>query len=180
MAGQFIGDVRVEWLSTSGPDRQMQLLSDFAYLDPAGKRWSVPAGARIDGASIPQVFWTSFGPPFVGDYRRASVVHDHYCDTRTETAQATHRMFHDACRTGGVPAVRASLMYAAVKGFGPNWSGPSISEAPGLAKTVPQIRAASEAEFFDIEKWIEESHPTLDQIDNRLEQLGPLVELPVS
>ena len=138
-------------------------------------------GTVVNGASIPQVFWTSFGPPFVGDYRRASVVHDHYCDTRTETEQATHRMFHHACRTGGVGTLQASMMYAAVKTFGPHWKGTSISELPGVqAVTVPQIRAASEAEYQELEKWIEEANPSLDEIDQRIEQLGPLVDIPVS
>lgn len=180
MAGQFVGEVEVRWLSTPGPDRVMELMSDFAYVDPAGKRWDVPAGAKIDGASIPQVFWTAFGPPFVGDYRRASVVHDHYCVVRTETDTDTHRMFRDACRTGGVAHLKASAMYAAVNLGGPHWTGPSEIEAPGVAATVPQVRAARDADFFEIQKWIEETDPTLDAIDARIEQAGPLVELPAS
>lgn len=180
MADQFVGEVRVEWLGNAGPDRDMKLTGSFSYIDPAGKRWDVPAGTVVNGASIPQVFWTSFGPPFVGDYRRASVVHDHYCVVRTETEHATHRMFHDACRTGGVGIVKAKLMYSAVKTFGPHWSGTSISELPGAAGAVPQLRVASEAEFPALEKWIEETNPSLEEIDERIEQIGPLVEVPVS
>ncbi|WP_193177666.1 DUF1353 domain-containing protein [Oricola nitratireducens] len=181
MAGHFIGDVDVRWLSNPGPDRVMELTAPFAYVDPSGKHWNVPSGAKIDGASIPQIFWTAFGPPFVGDYRRASVVHDHYCVTRTETDKETHRMFRDACRTGGVPAIKASAMYAAINLGGPHWAGPTMPEALGAPPfVVPQIRAASETDFFDIQKWIEETNPTLDEIDARIEQAGPLVAIPTS
>jgi Protein of unknown function (DUF1353) len=181
MAGQFIGDVVVKWLSNPGPDRKMEMLSAFSYVDPAGRNWNVPAGAKIDGASIPQVFWTSFGPPFVGEYRRASVVHDHYCDTKSESEFATHRMFYNACRTGGVNALKASAMYAAVKTFGPHWKGPVTPEAIGAAPiVVPQVRAATDTDYFEIQKWIEETDPSLDEIDARIEEAGPLVSIPAS
>ncbi|WP_421850829.1 DUF1353 domain-containing protein [Oricola sp.] len=179
MASQFVGEVHVRWVGNSGPDRDMQLTDPFGYVDPEGKTWSVPAGTVVNGASIPQFFWTSFGPPFVGDYRRASVVHDHYCVTKTETAKATHRMFHDACRTGGVGALKAKLMYNAVRTFGPNWSGPSMEELPGaVPMAVPQMRSVDEGAFHELERWIEESNPSLDEIDERIDHLGPLLEIP--
>jgi hypothetical protein len=121
VSGHFVGEVEVTWLSHAGADRDMRLLQDFSFVDDAGTQWPVPKGAVINGASIPQLLWT-WGPPFVGDYRRASVVHDHYCIVRTRTAKATHRMFYHACRAGGVRKSKAKLMYTAVATFGPQWT----------------------------------------------------------
>ena len=36
--------------------------------------------------------------------------------------QEVHRMFHDACRCGGVGAAKAATMYYAVYQFGPRWT----------------------------------------------------------
>lgn len=119
--GSFVGDVVARWLD---PDRRMQLTEDFAYLDPGGKRWHAPKNSIVDGASIPQVFWTFVGGPFEGLYRKASVVHDVACVERREKWEDVHRMFYYAMRAGGVGETRAAVMYAAVYKFGPRWDEP--------------------------------------------------------
>jgi hypothetical protein len=83
--------------------------------------WAVPSGAKVDGASIPRGLWTIFGAPFTGKYRKASVVHDHFCDSKTRPWEATHRAFYDAMLASGEDIVRAKLMYYAVYRFGPRW-----------------------------------------------------------
>jgi Protein of unknown function (DUF1353) len=45
----------------------------------------VPAGAIVGGASIPQVFWSIIGGPFEDKYREASVIHDYYCEQKSDT-----------------------------------------------------------------------------------------------
>ena len=65
----------------------LKLLADFAFEDPRGRLWKVPAGVEVDGASIPRIFWTLFGGPFEGNYIHASVVHDHFCVTRTRSSE---------------------------------------------------------------------------------------------
>ncbi len=129
-AGDFHGRVVVQWLEEDGDDREMQLLEGFSFTDDAGKVWLVPEGARINGASIPRLFWNVIGPPFVGDYRRASVIHDHYCDTKTEPWEKVHEMFYEASIAGGVPEARAKVMYAAIYAGGPRWdqNGEEIAE----------------------------------------------------
>src|SRR4051812_21904157 len=78
--GHFVGDVVAVFLSDG---RRMQLNADFAYISPTGKRWNAPNGSIVDGASIPQAFWTVVGGPFEGQYRNASVVHDVACVNRS-------------------------------------------------------------------------------------------------
>ncbi len=116
--GRFEGEVVASW---DADGRLMTLREDFAYVDPAGRRWLAPAGTVVDGASIPRLFWTVIGSPFSGRYRNASVVHDIECDEMREPWQDVHRMFYEACRAGGVEEAQAKIMYYAVYHFGPRW-----------------------------------------------------------
>jgi hypothetical protein len=116
--GSFDGTVQTEWL----PDgRNMLLLADFAFLDQDGVRWEAPRGATINGASIARFFWRVIGGPYEGKYRLASVVHDWFCTSQTRPARAVHQMFYQACRAGGIGPIKAWLMWAAVRFFGPKW-----------------------------------------------------------
>ncbi len=116
--GRFDGEVVARW---EDDGRQMTLVEDFAYVDPSQVSWAAPAGSVVNGASIPRAFWSLIGGPFEGRFRNASVVHDVACVVRERRWQDAHRMFHDACRCGGVHAAQAAAMYYAVYHFGPRW-----------------------------------------------------------
>lgn len=146
--GRFEGDVIARWLDHRGDDRDMELLEDFAYIDPDDKRWVALQGSVINGASIPSALWSTVGPPFVGDYRRASVVHDVACDEKREPHEAVHLMFYYAMRAAGMGWTKANVMYQAVKRFGPSWSraGASLTRRRPRAATVQAFaRAVEEA-----------------------------------
>jgi hypothetical protein len=183
MAARFIGSVSVSWLQHPGDDRDMKLNQDFSFEDAAGQKWKTPKGAVINGASIPRVFWTTFGSPFIGDYRRATVVHDYFCQVRTRPSEATHRMFFEACVVGGVNSTRAKVMYAAVRTFGPSWrtlagdlalNGVVILEA---GEEITVRHTMDEQDFATMAKWIEESDPPLDEIDVEIDRNA--LEMPV-
>jgi hypothetical protein len=115
------------------PDgRNAQLGADLVIIGPQGVRGAVPAGATVNGASIPRAFWPVIGGPFEGRYRDASIIHDWFCDRRIRTWQATHRVFHDAMIVSGVSAPKAKLMYFAVY-----WAGPRWEERVTLHTTLP-------------------------------------------
>ena len=125
----FSGPVQTEWL----PDgRKMKLLKRLTYAAKNGVKWVAPKGAIIDGASIPQLLWSLSGSPYCGKYRRASVLHDVYCQTRKCSTDHTHRMFYEAMLDDGVDQETAEQMYFAVKNFGPNWDaeGKDIRRLP--------------------------------------------------
>lgn len=128
--GTFQGDLIVKALKGG---RNLELTHPFAFLDPKGKLWSVPAGTIVDGASIPQAFWSIIGGPFEDKYREASVIHDHYCDRKTETWENVHLAFYHGMRARGVGSIKAKIMYAAVYNFGPRWVELST---PSLAKSL--------------------------------------------
>ncbi len=116
--GKFVGQVVTKWLDDG---RRMQLQEDFGYLDVSEKLWIAPSGSVVDGASIPQPFWSIIGGPFEGKYRNASIIHDVGCDQKKEPWEDVHRVFFEASLSSGVETSKAKLMYAAVYHFGPRW-----------------------------------------------------------
>ena len=120
----FIGSVQTHWLEHDGRDRKMVLIDDFAFCASNGWEWRAFMGDIFDGASIPKPLWALFGSPFVGDYRRAAVIHDSYYKGGGEhfaTRKQTDQMFLEAMRCDGVGRIKSRLMYAAVRLFGPRW-----------------------------------------------------------
>jgi len=120
MKAHFIGDVITLWLL--GASRLMSLEKSFIFVDSKGVSWFVPKGSKIDGASIPRIMWFFIGSPFVGKYRRASVVHDDYCRKKSRPHKEVHKMFYEAMRCDGVNYFKAKAMYYAVKIGGPKWT----------------------------------------------------------
>ena len=116
--GHFIGNFDVR-MNDDG--RKMTLLAPYEYDDAALRAWPVEKGWVVDGASIPQAFWSIIGGPLEGKYRNASAIHDYYCDKRTRTWQDVHHMFYAAMRAKGVDVVQAKIMFAAVWFKGPRW-----------------------------------------------------------
>ncbi len=114
-AQSFSGGFEFAWLDTpDGDHRDMRVLNTVKFTDSAGKVWTVPATSVVDGASIPRILWTFAGSPYVGKYRRASVVHDHYCDIRTELQSNVHLMFKEAMLADGASWLEANTKYGAV------------------------------------------------------------------
>lgn len=113
--GQFSGNPKTEWLAEKGDDRDMRVIEAFWYVDPAGRRWDVPEGTIINGASIPRTLWSSVGSPYTGDYRRAAVVHDAVVGKEGVLRKEADAMFYHACLAGGCSLLQAKLLYAGVR-----------------------------------------------------------------
>jgi len=98
----------------------MILEDDFSYTDKDGKVWLAPKGAEINGATIPKILWSTVGSPFVGVYRRASVVHDYFVgegnnpDVSYQERREADKMFYRACRTDGCSWKFAAVLYVGV------------------------------------------------------------------
>lgn len=124
-AGHFRGRFSAVF---DGDGRHVTLTEPYAYIDDRDKEWSVPSGWTVDGASIPRALWSIIGGPLDGKYRNASVIHDYYCDTKTEPWWDVHEVFYEAMLSSGVDPAKARIMYLAVYHFGPRW--------PSQVKTV--------------------------------------------
>lgn len=122
------GPPLTEWLPGTN---KMRIARAFTFYDPRGKKWQVPLGWKVDGASIPRILWPIAGSPFDGPYRDASIIHDYYCDVKTRSWKETHRVFYDAMIASGVSASEAGQKYWAVYHFGPTWGEPrSLFQLP--------------------------------------------------
>jgi Protein of unknown function (DUF1353) len=152
VGGRYIGKVQAEF---NADGRTMKLLRAFKYIDPAGIEWSAPAGAVIDGASIPQVAWSLIGGPFEGRYREASVIHDVACVEKTRPWNAVHEVFYFAMLTSGVDPLKAKVMYAAVHHFGPRWSTKNAGGISGGAIDTPAPKTLTESDFASLKATIE-------------------------
>jgi Protein of unknown function (DUF1353) len=181
MPVHFRGTVSVSWLTQPGADRDVKLEQDFGFEDSGGLIWTAKKNAIVNGASIPQIFWSTFGSPFIGDYRRASVLHDYYCEVRTRPSAATHFMFYEACRAGGVGPIKAKTMYTMVKTFGPSWTlvtegievnGHTVIEKGGMltfSRTMPR------ADFSELVQWIEAENPPIEELDAEIAKRSTIV-----
>lgn len=134
--GRFSGNPKTEWLSDQGDDRDMRVLEPFWYLDPGGRRWDVPAGTIINGASIPRTLWSSVGSPYTGGYRRAAVVHDAVVGREGIVRAEADTMFYFACLAGGCSLIQGKLLYAGVR-IG-SWASNKQVLAHDLAAGVPE------------------------------------------
>ena len=114
----FSGPVYTEW---QGP-RNMRLDHNLVFTDRTGKRWKAPRGSFVNGATIPQYLWSVIGSPFVGNYRRASAIHDYFVGEdqnpnpiSPEAIKAADRMFFEACVSDGCSIEFASTLYIGVR-----------------------------------------------------------------
>jgi len=152
--GSFSGEPSTLWLTQDGDDRDMRLLEPFTFTDPSGMVWDAPAGAVIDGASIPRALWTLVGSPYTGDYRRASIVHDIASDRAGPDKgkrRAADRMFYQACRAGGCSVEQATILYLGVRAGGiwpfvPQWAPALAAQAmgPRLVRFAAEDRLESD------------------------------------
>ncbi len=140
----------VEWLDDPFVAK-LQLREDFGYEDRAGKLWLARQGQVLDGASIPPAFRDMIGMPFVGDYRRTSVVYDYYCHVMSEPWRDVHRMFYDASLTEGVSEVNAKVMYAALYAAGLRWEMPGSSCFRSCHAAAPSLTWKPQVEERDVE-----------------------------
>jgi uncharacterized protein DUF1353 len=170
--GEFKGDLILKPL-TDG--RTMELVRPFTYIDSRGIAWPVPAGTKVDGASIPSVFWSILGAPYTGKYREASIIHDHYCATKSRHWKAVHKVFLDGMTARGVDTLQAKLMYLAVYRFGPRWDfdvdacfckGCPVCANPILKRIQHYSPKYIAEDFEDLRRKLESRQLSLDQLED--------------
>ena len=149
--------------------RNGKVLSEFSFVDAEKKVWTSPNGAIVNGASIPRPLWAIVGSPWTGRYRQASVIHDHYCDARTETWQSVHRVFYNAMMASGVNEIQAKIMYAAVYRYGPRWNivyTPNCINCLTVPHKLPQYTPTiTESQVQALRIQVESTNPSLDEIE---------------
>lgn len=145
----FNGKLITEWLDDG---RNMRLMGSFGYISPDKKLWKVPKGTIVNGASIPRFLWSFIGSPFGDKYRKASVIHDYYCETRSRDWKRVHKVFYEAMLDSGVDPSKAWLMYQAVERFGPRWDTHAVRSLQSCRKPDGSIDFANCARNAPSEK----------------------------
>ncbi|TNE69718.1 DUF1353 domain-containing protein [bacterium] len=159
MSGAFHGEIITKWSEVE--HRWMSLIQAVTYTDPNGHNWIAPAGTCLNGATIPKFLWSSVGSPFVGVYRRASVVHDYFvgesspsipdCKNLTDVGfwarRKADKMFYHACRTDGASRGFAMLLYLGVT-LG-TWGSLFKSKGRGLFKANADLDSLAEKSMYD-------------------------------
>lgn len=137
-------------------------LAQLDFVDGSGATWVAPKGIVTDGASIPPIFVSIIGDPTSPEFVNAAAVHDAYCgigneqglNFQTATWQRVHIMFYDALRVGGVPEIKAKLMFAAVWLGGPRWG--DVEFLPSEQPRAPMQAAMQRTRLF-----VEGANPTI-------------------
>lgn len=116
--GRFLGRLNIS-VDPRLPRRERvwRLKSGFRYIDSAGNRHAVPAGAETDGASIPRFWWRLIGHPLSEQYIAAAVIHDHLWRQALAGEvpfSYANWVFRDALRASGVWWWRRTAMWLAV------------------------------------------------------------------
>jgi len=162
---RFIGTLEVELLDDG---RKVKLTKNFEFQD-SYRNWPVPKGVIVDGASIPRILWTVIGGPLDGKYRKASVIHDYYCDQKTQRWDNVHKMFYEACLAEGLDEITAKMMFAAVYMAGPRWPmvyhfGPSQQSADKY--NIVDYKTPDVTDVYIQEKleWIKRENPDIQTI----------------
>jgi len=106
---QFVGD-----------GRSIRLCEPLIYRDRTGQQWYAPEGAVANGASVPRVFWRIM-PPLTGKYRRASIIHDWYCETRSRPSAEVHKVWCEMLVADEVIWWKRWPMCHMVRWLGPRW-----------------------------------------------------------
>lgn len=151
------------------PDSTFKVLvgDDLTFIDDDDSPWTAPLGTWTDGASVPRLALGVTDGRFEKMFLKAAVVHDAYCQRENEDRRPpyqsrpwrqVHRMFHEACRAGGTPRLRALTMFSAVYWFGPRWDDPT-SEARQAPADVARLG------FSATKQWVEKDEPSLADIE---------------
>lgn len=175
-AQQFYGDLTLRPLDGIS----MEVASAFGFIDKQGRKWEAPVGHKTDGASIPRPLWTVVGSPFNGNYLKAAVIHDVYCDLRSRAWEDVHRVLYDAMIHNGVGEVQAKVMYATVYSLGPRWVVDKYYSCPPgywcysgdptyleWAVVQPDPNPSAVEDLKDLRDFVLERNPSLAEIRQR-------------
>jgi len=102
--------------------RTIELAEPFGFCDSQGKEWWGNISDQVNGTSYPSILWSLSGGPWSTKSRWGAILHDIYCNKKTESWQATHNMFGEAILICGVKKSRAKLEFNMVWRFGPRWN----------------------------------------------------------
>jgi len=173
---QFEGRVVLEVLDDIALDHKLRLLEDFSFRDEQGRVWLAPAGAVIDGTSLPRALRSTAELPPENQFRKASVLHDYHSLARAESWREVRRMLYSASLYEGLAPVEAKLVYAAVYAGGWRWEPRTSSCYRSCHAAAPILvwqPDLNQGEFQPVVEWVRNTDPSLQEIEQRVDAITP-------
>jgi hypothetical protein len=167
---QFIGRVVVELLDTIEFDHKLKLKEDFGFRDTEGKLWLAREDGILEGCSVPPEVRPYL--PFEPGLRKAFVVHDYFCRTKTERWQQTNRMLYHANIAEQVNRAHAKVLHMAMHAGGWRWETKDSScyrtchQGARMLAWKPVTDAGDLKPLID---WIWQQDPALEEIEARVD-----------
>lgn len=173
----FLGRVAVEWDDNDLFNRnRVVLLADFGFQDGAGKQWIARKGVTLDGTSFSPLFEQLVGLPFVGEHRRAGILHDYFAQQLTHDWVQVRHMYYEALLAEGLSVNEAKTAYAVLTGSGMRWEVLGSSCYTHCHSRDVALRwkpDVTEAELEPVFELLNEGNPSLDEIDRAIEAAVP-------
>ena len=141
------GALKTEFLISNSRNEEMlnrkkeiKLLEEITFTLPDSQELTVKPGFVFDGATIPQICWTTIGHPLEHRFIYAALLHDALYVTQYLPRKTADQYFHRfLTEFAGVGSYTAWKMYTGVRLFGGGaWN----------SKTERQIAAAKELVSF--------------------------------
>lgn len=151
---------------------RLRVAEDFTFVDSRGAIWTAPRGALARGVLVPPSLQHLGLPVPEGPVRKAAVIRDVAMEAKTEPWRKVARMFFDANLAEMVSEPEAKVLYAVWYVGGTRWEprGSSCFRSCHIAAaTLAWHVDASRAAVADIVDWIWRDSPSLDAIDQRLD-----------
>lgn len=171
VGGMFEGRVVAEW-SDDPFFPTMRIKEELLFRQTGGDTWVVPAGATVDGRSMPKLFVSLIGDPFKSGFLKSAVTYDYAVKAKARRWNDAQRMFVEGSVVEGVHTIDARVMYMLLHATGSRWAVRWMSGCYGRCHA-----ADSELEWrprVDDEKvialvtWVRQEAPSLEAIERRV------------
>jgi hypothetical protein len=106
--GTFEGKVVARRFAQCGGHRGVKPLRDLALTNPEGNRWSATKVSVVKEGSIHPPLGSTIGPQCVGDFQRATLIHEVACDRKIEPHDAYHTAYNSAMQANGIAWLMAT------------------------------------------------------------------------
>jgi len=93
----------------------LRLDTSYMFKMADGRQCCIPRGWVTDGASIPRIFWSIIGHPFLSIYRDAALRHDVQYELGVVARDLIDQQFLRDLKTAGMGILKRTMMYSAVR-----------------------------------------------------------------
>ena len=149
----------------------MRLKEELLFRQAGGDTWVVPAGATLDGRSMPKLFVSLIGDPLKSGFLKSAVTYDYAVKAKARRWNDAQRMFVEGSVVEGARELDAKVMYLLLQATGSRWAVRWMSGCYGRchaadSELVWRPRVDDE-KVIALVRWVQHSDPSLEEIERR-------------